>query len=508
MLSLGDGISFFYTFDTNLKSSRNMRKSQIIIISFILLLNSLVFSAHIEKNKLNPAFVKALNKTQVERVDGFETGGIAFPVELGFAAFKSQKNVNLPGYYDLRDLGMTAPVETQSSGGCWAYSSMSTVESRLLMTGDGVYDFSDNNLKYCHGFFDSRSTNGNAWMTAAYFARQSGPLLEAQDPYPGGTSQPGVNCPIGEPAAFFIRDARYPPGDMNTIKQLVMDIGSVWSLLYINTSYFNASDNTYFYGGNHAVNHVFNIVGWDDNRVTAGGTGAWICQNTWGAGWGEGGYVYVSYNDTQLLKYNAYYPNKKAYSADSRVLLYDELGNYNSAGYQQETGYALCKYTTTDNIFIEEIGTYAMAYGTSIEMELYSNFDEITGTLSGLLGVMSPHTTEHPGFYTFPIDNQFPLNAGTSFYIKVKYTTPGYDWPIPIEEFIDTYADPAIESDVAWVSENGLVGNWEKIGANTADVMDLCINVYGTYNPVTIPLSNGILLSVFLALIVFYRFKK
>jgi len=487
-----------------------MRKIPIVLlIAFIYLISSSsLFSAKFKRNSYNSSFLNTIRNDKVDIVDGYETGGVAFPVKLGYKAFKSQKNVNFADRFDLRDLGMVAPVETQSSGGCWAYSSMSTVESRLLMTGDGVYDFSDNNLKYCHGFFDSRSTNGNAWMTAAYFARQSGPLLEAQDPYPGGTSQPGVNCPVGEPATFFIRDARYPPGDMNTIKQLVMDIGPVWSLMYINTAYFNSADNTYYYSGTHAVNHVLNIVGWDDNKVTAGGVGAWICQNTYGAGWGENGFVYVSYNDSQILQYNAYYPTKTAYSSDSRVLLYDELGNYFSVGYDQESAVALSKYTLTENLFIEEIGTYAMAYGTTIEMELYSSFDEASGQLSGLLGSMSPHITDHPGFYTFPLDNQFPLIAGQSFYVKVTYTTPGYDWPIPIEEFIDTYADPTIESDVAWVSEDGVAGNWEKIGANTPDQMDLCINVYGTYNPSTIPFPKGMVFFLFIALIVFYKYRK
>jgi len=483
-------------------------RNALIFSLIIILSNSVVLSSSIKKNTYNPAFTKAISESKVDIIDGFETGGIAFPVKLGYAAFVSNRNTNFPDYYDLRDLGMVAPVETQSSGGCWAYSSMSTVESRLLMTGGGVYDFSDNNLKYCHGFFDSRSTNGNAWMTAAYFARQSGPLLESQDPYPGGTSEPGVNCPLNEPAAFFIRDARYPPGDMNTIKQLIMDVGSIWTLLYINDSYFNSADNTYYYGGTHAVNHVFNIVGWDDNRVTAGGIGAWICQNTWGSNWGEDGFVYVSYNDSQLLIYNAYYPNTEAYSDDSRVLLYDELGNYNSLGYDQEAGFALSKFPITEELVVNKIGTYAMAYGTTIEMEIYSNFDETSGVLSGLLGTMSPQLTEHPGFYTFPLDEEFSAHTGDVLFIKVKYITPGYDWPIPIEEFIDTYADPVIESDVAWVSEDGLAGNWEKIGANTLNVMDLCINVYGTFTPVTIPLPKSLIIFVFAALIVFYRYRR
>ncbi|OYT17810.1 MAG: hypothetical protein B7C24_00685 [Bacteroidetes bacterium 4572_77] len=493
---------FLHLSSTSKKTIRMRKKLTLFVIS-VLGLSMLLQAGNIKKTTLNRDFVNS-KTAPIERVNGFEVGGIAFPISLGYQAFTPNKDMDFDSYYDLRDLGMVPAVKTQSSGGCWAYSSMSTMESRMLMLGEGLYDLSDNNLKYCHGFFPERSTYGNAWMTTAYFARQSGPLLEAQDPYPGGTSEPGVDCPVGEAPAFLVRDSRYPSGDMATIKQLVMDVGSVWSLMYINTAYFNEVDNTYYYPGTHSVNHVLNIVGWDDNKSTAGGIGAWICQNTWGAGWGENGYVYVSYNDSQMLVYNAYFPNKKEYSDDSRVLLYDELGNYYGAGYEQDIAYALQKHSISENIVIQEIGTYALAYGTQVEMEIFGSFNETTGELSNLLGNMSPKTTTHPGFYTFAIDEQFPVWTGDNIYIKVKYTTPSYGYPIPVEFFVDGYADPVIQSDVCWISEDASPANWEKIGDNTEEKMNLCINVYGTYNPMTIPLHSSSILMVFLGLMLFY----
>lgn len=467
------------------------------------LLSVNIMPAQIIKNDLNPEFVQALSNTDAEY-----NGAIPYPVKLGYDAYQSKSSINFPAYYDLRDLGVLSPVKTQSTGGCWAYSTMSTVESRMLVLGQGLYDLSDNNLKYCHGFFDSRSTNGNAWMATAYFARQSGPLLEEQDPHPGGTSQPGLNCPVGEAPAFFVRDSRYPPGDMATIKQLVMDVGSVWSLVYFNINYFNDADDTYYYGGTQAVNHVFNIVGWDDNKVTAGGTGAWICQNTYGPAWGDGGFVYVSYNDSQFLIYNAYFPTFETYSDDSRVLLYDELGNYSSFGYGSEEGSALLKYPINENLFIDQIGTYAMAYGTQIDIEIYGSFNEGPGILSDLLGTVSSQVTEHPGYYTFDLDNSFPAQAGDEIFVKVNYSTPSYNWPVPIEIFIDTYSDPYIESDVCWISANGTSGSWEKIGSNTTYNFDLCVNVYGQFNPQTIPLENSAIWLVFGGLVLIYILRR
>ena len=486
-----------------------MKNLYSLISAILLLLTTPLFSQNITQSELNPEFVKALERKNNKQSEINDLGGIPYPVNLSYTAFKGNAEAKFPSKYDLRDYGVVAPVELQSSGGCWAYSGMSTVESRLLFLGEGAYDFSDNNLKYCHGFFDSRSTNGNAWMISAYFARQSGPLLETQDPYPGGTSLPGVNCPIDEPSAFFIRESRYPSGDMDNTKQLIVDVGSYWTLVYYSATYFDADDATYFYGGTHEVNHVVNVIGWDDDKVTAGGVGAWICQNTYGTNWGEGGFFYISYNDTQLLKYNAYYPDLKPYDNDSRVLLYDELGNYSSIGFNSETAFSLCKFSANEDLLIQEIGTYAMAYGTTISAEVYLNYDDTNRSLSTLLATISPQITQEPGLYTFDLNNSFVIPMGSNFYVKIKYMTPGNNNPIPIETFIDTYSDPQIETGVSWISEDGLNGSWYSIGAdNAAYKYDLSINVYGKVNPPEVPLSNGLILLSFVALLGFYLYKS
>lgn len=483
-----------------------MYKKATFILMILIFISSGLF-AQGGLNPVNPEFSKAIQHQKAKTEGEIQAGGIPFPVKLGYEAFSSSSTKDFPSSFDLRDLGVLPPVKTQSSGGCWAYSSMSTVESRMLFLGEGLYDLSDNNLKYCHEFFPGRSTNGNAWMATAYFARQSGPLLEAQDPHPGGTSEPGVDCPVGEEPVFLVRDSRYPPGDMNTIKQLIMDNGSVWSLIYFNTTFFNDTDDTYYYSGTHEVNHVFNIVGWDDDKVTDGGTGAWICQNTYGASWGEDGFVYTSYNDSQFLIYNAYFPNFEAYNEEGRVLLYDELGNYSSYGYESEEGYALVKYEVTENLLIDKVGTYAMAYGTDIEMELYSDFDITTGVLSHQIGQVSTKTTEHPGLYTYELDESVSVLMGTELFIKVKYNTPSYNWPIPVEMYLETYSDPYIESGVAWISGTGNEGDWLAVGDDTDYKIDLCINVYGTYNPNAVPLSNDIIIAIMMGLIAIFSIR-
>ena len=65
-------------------------------------------------------------------------------------------------------------------------------------------------------------------------------------------------------------------------------------------------------------NHAVSIVGWDDNfpkekfAITHPGDGAWIVKNSWGPGWGDNGFLYVSYYDQTLLRYNPAQPSSCA----------------------------------------------------------------------------------------------------------------------------------------------------------------------------------------------------
>jgi len=75
------------------------------------------------------------------------------------------------------------------------------------------------------------------------------------------------------------------------------------------------------------------------------------------------------------------------------------------------------------------------------------------------------------------------LLNGNDFYIKIKYFTPGYNTPIPVESVLPGYSSNAvIQSGVGWVSSNGT--SWTPIGNNTSLQYDLCIRAYAANEPV------------------------
>jgi hypothetical protein len=107
-----------------------------------------------------------------------------------------------------------------------------------------------------------------------------------------------------------------------------------------------------------------------------------------------------------------------------------------------------------------------------------------------LIGSITDQACDVPGYYTFDLPTPISISANNDFYIKVCYTTTGYNYPIPMEYAVSGYANPQIESGKCWVSGTGTT--WMAIGSDQTWKFDLCINAYVEYpsNAPTIQASN------------------
>lgn len=394
--------------------------------------------------------------------------------------YQTKVGRDFPIVYDMRNTPWLTPVKSQSAGGCWAYSVMGALESRLLMLGLGEYDLSDNHLQNCHKYVPERSGNGNQWMATAFFARRSGPVMQNEYNYPGGGQYYNC-CPDILQALYYVHQARYPAAQNQTaVKQTVLNYGAVWSLLYYNQTFLNTNNHTYYFGGSNAVNHAGCVVGWNDTLSTAGGTGAWIVRNTYGPNWADNGYYYISYNDSQFLKYNGYWPEVMENEENTVILQYDEIGGYWGAGGWNQTAYGLVKFEgAATDVLITKVGTYVVYANTTLEFRI---FDQFNDSLSGLLGMIADTIVELPGYYTFDLDTEILIQPGHDFYIQVKYNSndPTLMWPAAIEDTIVGYSKPIIETGKYWIAPDPNIWPtaWFPIGIETGLNWDLCIKAY------------------------------
>ncbi|MDL2314941.1 lectin like domain-containing protein [Bacteroidales bacterium OttesenSCG-928-C19] len=461
-----------------------------IIFLQLILISLVVFGQDVAP--LNPDFVKYLHekdfiekKKKATKTSNYPKGEIPSPVIPNFDNFKPSKKTkgSLPSSYDLRTIEggkYLTPVKDQGSeGACWSFATYGTIESYWKKQGLSEYDLSEQNLATCHGFDYSTNEGGNFYMSAAYLTRNSGPVSEAEDPYtlPSNAYCKGEFTPVA-----YVGEMRFLPGrnddayDKDIIKQAIMDYGALYMNYYADDDYMNYSDYTYYYDGDTITNHAVTLVGWDDNKVVTGGVaspssqGAWIVKNSWGALWGDDGYLYISYEDAKALTNVVYFPGYIKYKKNASVYSYDKLGWVTSASGK----FGLVKYTAENDLEIKKISTYIPNAGTIIDIEVYNGF--IGNSLSGLLGSIPDTNCQLPGYYMFELSEPVKIKKGSDYFIKVKYNSDGI-YSIPVEMQVSGYSSgTVIQSGKCWVSPDG--SEWESVGSGRTNELNLCIKAY------------------------------
>lgn len=464
----------------------------IIRTTFFVLFLSFLFSGTYAQHEyreapLNPEFIKYIRDYQEGRPgqytpDGYKLDFIPSPVKLGFknipASGQLKSGEAFPGKFDLRDSNFVTVPKDQGGGtfggNCVAFATMGSLESDWLRMGDRAYDLSEQNQAACYGFEWDYGTGATAIMPAAYLCRFDGPVLESQDPYNLNVHE----CNSSFNPVAFVPEVRWLPKDYDMLKRLLMDYGALPVSVHIDMSSYNDADKTYYYSGDEPANHAFLLCGWDDDKVTAGGTGAWIVKNSWGTSWADNGFVYVSYNDSKILSDITLYPYRWSTDDVDQIYMYDELGMVNTIRWETtatifDYANAIVKFRTLKNQLITRIGTYTNTQGTRLDIRVYREFDgkRLTGIIDSLENIY----VEYPGYHTFSL----PFEVNGDFYIMIRYYTPGSYYPLPVEKYEQSdgeeWADPVIEKNVCWWGVQDTA--WNMMDTLT-EPANLCIRAY------------------------------
>ncbi len=429
--------------------------------------------------KIKPALSASPSDSPLEHT----LGGLTPPLDMSHMRGQHPKlssgaHVQAAGYassYDLRTPpSKVSPVKNQGTcGACWTFGTMASLESRLL-TGES-WDFSEENLKNTSGFdYDPCTGGGEFIMSTAYLSRWSGPWNEADAVY---TSTPTKQSPLypSAKAQKHVQEVLFLPDrgssiDNDNIKYALTTYGAVQTSIYMNEAgYYNSTYKSYYYSGTASINHIVTIVGWDDGfpaanfKTTAPGDGAFIVKNSWGTGWGDSGYFYISYHDTKLIN-NTVFNGAESIGNYHAVYQYDPLGQTNSIGYSTSTAWMSNVFTAVeDNTQVSAVSFYTMALNSTYDIYVYRDMPTAGNPRSGTL--VSSHlegTQPYAGYHTIPLATKVPLNSGQKFTVVIRITTPNYDYPIPVEEPIANYSSGATASaGQGYISYAG--SSWEDL---------------------------------------------
>jgi hypothetical protein len=240
-----------------------------------------------------------------------------------------------------------------------------------------------------------------------------------------------------------------------------------------NNAAFKAyTGGVYEYYDSLMVNHAVLIVGWDD---TLGPEGAWIVKNSWGVDWGMDGYCYIAYGSAKIGTMSSYISSYKDYDNNESILYYDENGFFcfgeegnfidlSSIGADDPTAWCSVIFTPEVSGTLQSVDFWTTSVNTSYEIRVYDRMDN--GRMKGLRAIQWGRC-EELGYYSIPLFKPVPVTRGEEFIVALKLTTPGYNYPIPVDIM------GMLESEVCYVSENGTT--WQPIGQGTNIPYDLAV---------------------------------
>jgi C1A family cysteine protease len=390
--------------------------------------------------------------------------------------------VGLPDKFDLRTQNKVTPVKNQGEGdyggNCWAFSCLASAESFWIdyLTQHNALDLSEQNMVTCHGYSWKYGEGGNEYFPMAYFTRLKGPVLEKQVPY-NVNDTITHHCNQSYSPIAYLPETRWIYNNAALTKKIIMQYGAVSTNIHWDNAYYRSSDYTFYSDDPNGANHAVALVGWDDNKATIHGKGAWIAKNSWGSDWGDNGYFYIAYGDHDILKPASYYPTLTQTLQFDTLMCMDNIGVVSFFGYSSDYAYILLKFNALSEKYIRKIATFLPRTGSVLEIDLYDQQNDTTGNL---LAHFVSEPAMSPGFYAYSI----PVKVKGTFYVKARYYTPGLQRPIPTEIKADilgeSYADPIIQkSGFQWVSENG--SQWQPLGSDIQDwEANIVLHVYAS----------------------------
>ena len=247
----------------------------------------------------------------------------------------------LPSQFSWKNYGgdwTTGARDQQSCGSCWDFSALAAMEASINIASGNPGTDIDLSEQYVLSCLGGAGSCSGGWMNEAleYILSESpgaygnginGCPIESCMPYQAVDYIPCDNkCDdwdtYSQPPEYgdklfqlsttgWTTTSEDNPGDWNLMKSWLMSYGplSVDILATGFGSWGNSnhgSTDVYQNDNNGVTNHGVLLVGWvDDDQIVNGGY--WIIKNSWGAGWGYGGFGNIAYGCNGVATRNCCY---------------------------------------------------------------------------------------------------------------------------------------------------------------------------------------------------------
>lgn len=220
---------------------------------------------------------------------------------------------SLPSSWDWRNvdgINFVSPVRNQGTcGSCYAFASMALLEARIRLLTNNTQRpvFSPQDVVECSDYSQG-CEGGFPYLVAGKYAQDFGVVPEECNPYKG---KDGSCATKACPRRYYSTNYRYVGGFYGGCNEPRMRValvkrgpiavsfqvypdfmhygGGVYH--HVKTSVHSTAIEAAGFDPFELTNHVVLIVGYGTEKET--GVPYWIVKNSWGTGWGEGGFFRI-----------------------------------------------------------------------------------------------------------------------------------------------------------------------------------------------------------------------
>jgi len=182
------------------------------------------------------------------------------------------------------------PIRDQGGcGSCVSFGTIATLESMVIIEHDITTDLSEAELLFCGG-----GGCGGWWPSSALsYIESKGVSHEGCFPYQDH-DMPCQTCCRRDAEAIATRN-HVALFDVDQRKDYLFWIGPMVGCFAVYEDFFGYDSGVYTHvTGGLAGYHCIELIGYDDTQS------CWLCKNSWGPGWGDGGFFKIAYGQCEL----------------------------------------------------------------------------------------------------------------------------------------------------------------------------------------------------------------
>ncbi len=213
-----------------------------------------------------------------------------------------------PAYFVGR---FTPPKDQGSCGSCWAFGTIDEAETAVLTHSNAPYgvvnsngsitasastpDLSEQYVVSCNPY--GYSCSGGNVALRFLVSPNKGAMNESCFRYvAANTTCQYCSSPVWTLLTgwgYLTSDTTIPT--VTAIKTAIQTYGAVTAYVYVDRTFQAYTGGVYKNTKKYRyTNHEIQLVGWDDAK------GAWLLKNSWGTGWGIGGYMWITYSSSRV----------------------------------------------------------------------------------------------------------------------------------------------------------------------------------------------------------------